>query len=293
MPLRYANTTMCYRDEQTGELHGLSRTRAFAQDDAHVFCREAQIKEEFLKVWDIIDNFYKTFDFNLTPTLSFHDPAQPENYLGTPETWKKAEDALRDIAKERGVEAREDIGEAAFYGPKIDFKAVDSIGREWQVATIQLDMNMPERFDLNCVSEEGKDERIFMIHAAIMGSITRFMSVMIEHVAGAFPLWLAPVQVAVASVSENHVAYCEELTQRFRDADIRTYLDDTNESVGKKIRNSAQQKYPYTLVVGDKEANSDKLSIRVRGQEELLELTEKEFIAQVTRDTHNRTFKLS
>ncbi|MAG11646.1 MAG: threonine--tRNA ligase [Parcubacteria group bacterium] len=292
MPLRYATTTMCYRDEQTGELHGLSRTRAFAQDDAHVFCRESQIKEEALKIWDIIDSFYKAFNFDLQTTLSFHDPNEMEKYLGTPEVWKKAEATMTEIAQERGVEAKVEIGEAAFYGPKIDFKAIDSIGREWQVATIQLDMNMPERFDLHCINEKSEEERIFMIHAAIMGSITRFMSVMIEHVAGAFPLWLSPVQVAIASVSENHVAYCNELAGRLRDASIRVYLDDSNESVGKKIRNAAQQKYPYTLVVGDKEANSDKLAIRVRGKEDLLELSEIEFIEKVTQDSKNRTFEL-
>lgn len=293
MPIRYANTTMCYRDEQTGELHGLSRTRAFAQDDAHVFCRENQIKEEFLKVWDIIDTFYGTFDFTLEPTLSFHDPATPDKYLGDSATWEKAENALKEIAQERGVQAPIEIGEAAFYGPKIDFKAVDSIGRTWQVATIQLDMNMPERFDLTCINEQGEKERIFMIHAAIMGSITRFMSVLIEHVAGAFPLWLAPVQVALLSVSENHTSYCLELSERFEKQGIRTFVDDSNETVGKKIRKSVAQKYPYTLVIGDREIESEELAVRVRGQEELWNIAETDFVNHLKDLNLNRKHKLT
>ena len=190
LPQRYANTTTCYRDEQSGELSGLSRVRAFAQDDAHVFCRMSQAREEFLKIWDIVETFYKTFGFELKVRISKHDPAHPEKYLGDKERWAFAENMLEEIAKGKNVETFEGIGEAAFYGPKLDFMANDAIGRQWQVATIQLDMNMPERFDLDCVNEKGEKERIVMIHAAIMGSIERFMSILIEHTAGVFPTWL-------------------------------------------------------------------------------------------------------
>ncbi len=204
LPQRYANTTTCYRDEQSGELSGLSRVRAFAQDDAHVFCRMSQVKEEFLKIWDIIHEFYGVFGFELKVRLSLHDPKTPEKYLGGKENWDIAENMLREIIKEKKVKAIDGVGEAAFYGPKLDFMAKDSIGREWQVATIQLDMNMPERFDLVCVNEKGERERIVMIHAAIMGSIERFLSILIEHTSGNFPLWLSPVQVKIAPVKESN-----------------------------------------------------------------------------------------
>src|SRR3989344_180593 len=207
LPQRYANTTMCYRDEQTGELSGLSRLRSFTQDDAHVFCRMSQAKEEFLTIWDIVHEFYGVFGFKMRVRLSLHDPAHPEKYLGGPDKWKQAEDILREIITKKGGDWFEGIGEAAFYGPKLDFLAKDSLGREWQVATIQLDVNMPDRFDLTCVNERGDKERIVMIHAAIMGSIERFLSIIIEHCGGNFPLWLSPVQVKVIPVRENHNTY--------------------------------------------------------------------------------------
>lgn len=286
LPQRYANTTMCYRDEQTGELHGLSRVRSFTQDDAHVFCRQEQVKDEFLKIWDIIDTFYKAVGFeNLDVRLSLHDPDEFEKYLGTPELWQQAEDALRGIAKDRGVTAKEEIGEAAFYGPKVDFMAKDSIGREWQVATIQLDINMPERFDLSCTNEEGEAERIVMIHAAIMGSIERFLSILIEHHAGAFPVWLAPVQVAILPVSsDNHTDGARELAASFEAVGIRTMVDDADETVGKKIRAAAQQKVPYILVVGDRELGGEELTVRIRGQEEQETMSKEAFLARVVEE---------
>jgi threonyl-tRNA synthetase len=273
LPQRYANTTACYRDEQTGELSGLSRVRSFAQDDAHVFCRQSQVKEEFLKIWDIIQTFYGSFGFKLKVRLSLHDPKHPENYLGDQERWTKAENALREIAEEKKADFFESQGEAAFYGPKIDFMAKDSIGREWQVATIQLDMNMPERFDLDCVNEKGEKERIVMIHAAIMGSIERFLSILIEHTAGDFPLWLSPIQIAVIPVSEKFADGAKEIYEKMKTKDIRVSLDNSNESLGKKIRASKTEKIPYYIVVGEKEINSKKFNLENRAGEKIEGLT--------------------
>ncbi len=269
MPQRYANTTMCYRDEQSGELHGLSRVRAFAQDDAHVFCRESQAKEEFLKIWDIVEAFYAGVGFGeLDVRLSLRDPDQPEKYLGSAEGWERAEKAIRELAAERGADTTEDLGEAAFYGPKIDFHAKDSLGRSWQVATIQLDMNMPERFGLYCVNEEGEQEQVVMLHAAIMGSIERFLSNLLEHTAGAFPFWLAPVQIRVVSVSQDYGEFAQELTDKLVGAGVRADLDNSAEKVGKKIRSAAMEKIPWTIVVGSKEVEGGDFKINVFGQEE-------------------------
>jgi len=289
LPQRYANTTMCYRDEQSGELNGLSRVRAFTQDDAHAFCRESQVREEFIKIWDIIQEFYAAFGFEPKKIrLSFHDSAQPEKYLGDKARWKMAEDILTSIAKEKGAETIDGVGEAAFYGPKLDFMAQDSHGRLWQVATIQLDMNMPERFDLTCVNEKGEDERIVMIHAAIMGSIERFLSVLIEHLQGAFPLWLAPVQVRVLSVSEKHADYATEVTRSLKSAGIRTELDNSNESLGKKVRNAKEEKIPYLLVVGDKEAEAKTVSAESRDHGKLDSLSVADFVARATEEIKKR-----
>jgi len=264
LPQRYANSTMCYRDEQTGELNGISRTRAFTQDDAHVFCREDQVKEEFLKIWDIVETFYKTFGFHLKIRLSFRDPKQPEKFLGDQERWERAENILGDIAKERGIETIPGIGEAAFYGPKLDFMAKDNLGREWQVATIQLDMNMPESFDLVCINEKGERERIVMIHAAIMGSIERFLSVLIEHYAGAFPVWLAPIQVIVLPIGEKHRDFAKEVKDMLKQNDIRAEIDASDESLGKRVRNAKTQKIPYLFVIGNKEIETQSISIEHR-----------------------------
>ncbi len=263
LPQRYAETTMVYRDEQTGELHGLARVRSITQDDAHVFCRKAQVKEEFLKIWDIIEIFYKAVGFeDLQIRLSLHDPDEFEKYLGTPQLWGGAEESLREIAREKGAEFTEAIGEEAFYGPKVDFVTRDSIGREWQVATIQLDINMPERFDLFCVNEEGEQERIVMIHAAIMGAIERFMAIFIEHHAGAFPLWLCPVQVIVLPVSDKFLDYAQEVADGLNGADVRVEVDDSNEGLGKKIRAAEMRKIPYMLVVGEKEVAAKQVAVR-------------------------------
>lgn len=263
LPQRYAETTMVYRDEQTGELHGLSRVRSITQDDAHVFCRTSQMKEEFLKIWDIIETFYKAVGFGeLKLRLSLHDPEAFDKYLGTPELWREAENSLREIADEKGVDYFEAPGEAAFYGPKMDFMTKDSIGREWQVATIQLDINMPERFDLFCINEEGEQERIVMVHAAIMGSIERFMSIFIEHHAGAFPLWLAPMQVRILPVSDKFLDYAGDVMKQLEEIGVRVEIDDSNEGLGKKIRNAELEKVPYMLVVGEKEVESKQVAVR-------------------------------
>ena len=279
LPQRYANTTMCYRDEQTGELSGLSRARSFTQDDAHVFCRMAQVKEEFLKVWDVIYDFYGAFGFDLRVRLSTHDPQQMEKYLGSPERWSTAEQVLTEIVNEKKVDWFEGVGEAAFYGPKLDFLAKDSIGREWQVATIQLDMNMPERFDLVCVNEQGERERIVMIHCAIMGSIERFLSIAIEHYAGAFPLWLAPVQIAILPVADRHNAYARDLAHELASLGLRAEVNEATDSVGKKIRSAEHNKYPLILVVGDKEAGGGEMTVRIRGEKDQRAMPKQEFIA--------------
>jgi threonyl-tRNA synthetase len=264
LPQRYANTTTCYRDEQTGELSGLSRVRAFAQDDAHVFCRMADVKSEFLKIWNIIHEFYPVFGLNLQVRFSRRDPANPDKYLGDSARWDMAEGFLKEILDEKGAVAIDGPGEAAFYGPKLDFMALDSIGREWQVATIQLDMNMPERFDLTCVNDKGEKERIVMIHAAIMGSIERFMSLFIEHSAGNFPLWLAPVQVKVIPVREDHDAHATKAAEALRAAGIRVDLDLSSAGFGKKIRNAKDMKVPYTVIIGDKDIEAGKVTLESR-----------------------------
>lgn len=289
LPQRYAETTMCYRDEQSGELHGLSRVRGFTQDDAHVFCRESQVKEEMFKIWDIIEIFYKAVGFNeLRVRLSLHDPAKFENYLGTKEVWESTEKQLRELVKERGVEAFEAIGEAAMYGPKIDFMAKDSIGRQWQVATIQIDRNQPERFDLVCANEQGEKERIVMVHAAIMGSIERFLSILIEHHAGAFPVWVSPVQVLLAPVSSKHVDGARVLLKELSDVGIRMGIDEADETIGNKVRKAAGQKIPYIVVVGDKELGGEPWMIRVRGEKDQVKMTKEEFVQKVVAEIKER-----
>jgi threonyl-tRNA synthetase len=277
LPQRYAETTMVYRDEQSGELSGLSRVRCITQDDAHVFCRESQLEDEMFAIWDIIEQFYQACGFpELEVRLSLHDPEAMEKYLGEEEQWLKWEDQLRDMAKKRGVKFEEELGEAAFYGPKIDFMAYDSLGREWQVATIQADRNMPESFDLNCINEDGEKERVVMVHAAIMGSIERFMSILIEHHAGAFPVWLAPVQAEVMPVGESYNEYAGEVVAALKEAGIRVELNTQNETLSKKIRTAQELKIPYMLVIGDKEVDAGTVAVRERkgGKQEVMGVEE-------------------
>ncbi len=278
LPQRYANTTKVYRDEQTGELSGLSRVRSITQDDAHVFCRLKDATEEMGKIYNIVKTFYGAFGFSLQPRLSLHDPKNMKAYLGTEEVWLNSEKSLREIIEKNGEKAIEALGEAAFYGPKIDFMAKDAIGREHQVATIQLDMNMPERFDLYCINEKGGQERIVMIHAAIMGSIERFMSILIEHVAGNFPLWLSPVQVKIIPVRENHNEYAKKVYEMLKEQNIRAEFDDADMNLGTKVRNAKNSKIPYWIVVGDKEVEAKKVTLESRNKGQLDQMSTEELL---------------
>jgi threonyl-tRNA synthetase len=217
-----------------------------------------------MKIWDIVDKFYSTFGFTLKVRLSFRDPNTPEKYLGTKEIWDYAENALREIAEERNADHFEGPGEAALYGPKLDFMATNAAGREWQVATIQLDMNLPERFDLSCINEKGEKERIVMIHSAITGSIERCIGILLEHLEGILPLWLSPVQVKVLPIGESHFEYAEGVLESLKSEGIRAEIDESNESLGKKIANFKKEKVPYALVIGDKEVEDNKVTIESR-----------------------------
>ncbi len=288
MPQRYAETTMVYRDEQSGELSGLSRVLSITQDDAHVFCRENQIENEALAIWDIIEKFYGTFGFNLQVRFSRHDPKTPEKYLGDPASWEKAEYALQKLMEGKGVTWIDGLGEAAFYGPKIDFIAKDSIGRVLQVATIQLDFNQPKNFGLTCVNEKGEKEQVVMIHAAIMGSIERFMSTLIEHLAGLFPVWLCPTQVAIVPVRENHEDYGQKMLSALKEKGIRAKLDAGKDSLGKRINGAKAQKVPYVIVLGDKEIASGALTVETR-TEKLVDISIEQFIERLETEIKNRS----
>ncbi len=286
MPQRYAETTMVYRDEQSGELSGLSRVLSITQDDAHVFCRESQIEVEAMAVWDIVEKFYGAFGFELQVRFSTHDPKQREKYLGTDDMWQKAESALENLMKQKGVEWMDGTGEAAFYGPKIDFIAKDSIGRVLQVATIQLDFNQPKNFGLFCVNEKGEKEQVVMIHAAIMGSIERFMSTLIEHTAGVFPVWLSPVQVAIVPVRENHNDKAQEIFDSLKKEGIRVEMKSEDDSLGKRINSAKAQKVPYVIVLGDKEVSSGNLTIESRTDKQ--EMSLEDFIAKLKEEIKNK-----
>ncbi|MFA6550640.1 MAG: threonine--tRNA ligase [Candidatus Gracilibacteria bacterium] len=280
LPHRYAETTMVYRDEQTGELSGLSRVRCITQDDAHCFCRESQLKDEFYAIWDIIETFYAKCGFpELKIRLSLSDPEHMEKYLGTRADWDKFEEQLRGFIRDRGAEFTEAAGEAAFYGPKIDFMAKDSLGRQWQVATIQADRNMPKNFKLFCTNEDGKEEQVVMIHAAIMGSIERFLSILIEHHAGAFPFWMAPVQAKILPISDKFMDYANnKIAEELKAAGIRVQIDISAEGLGKKIRNAEMEKIPYMIVVGEKEQEAGTIAVRDYKTKKQEVLTIKEFL---------------
>ncbi len=278
LPIRLSEITTVYRDENTGQLQGLSRVRSITQDDAHIFCTLEQVKEEAMKIYEIIKKFYGAFGMPLSIRLSTHNPAEMEKYLGSSELWEDAVRTLRTLLEEIGRAYEEGVGEAAFYGPKIDFIARDAIGRQWQLATIQLDFNQPERFGLEYADADGSKKRPVMIHRAISGSIERFISVLIEHYEGAFPFWLAPVQIRLATVSEESLAYAHTLLAELVEVGIRVELDDSNEKVGKKIREAAMRKIPWTIVIGKKEVEGGNVSINVFGQEENLVIAQNELI---------------
>ena len=289
LPLRYSEVTTVYRDENTGQLQGLSRVRSITQDDAHVFCRPDQIHDEALNMYKIIEGFYKGFGMPLRVRLSVRDPQHPEKYLGGDEVWKSAEQTLADLMKEVGREVTIGEGEAAFYGPKLDFIAKDAIGREWQLATIQLDFVQPERFGLEYMDTDGERKRPVMIHRAILGSVERFLGILIEHYASAFPLWLAPVQVGILPVAERHIDFAKTLAQEFEAKGFRVEVDGSAESVGKKIRNAEKLKWPVMLVVGDKEMESGELTVRRHGSPDQGTLAKDQLMNELSAENSGRT----
>jgi threonyl-tRNA synthetase len=294
LPQRYASTTKVYRDEQSGELAGLSRVRSITQDDAHVFCRFSWIKNELFSIWDIVEEFYEVFGLGLLVRVSTRDPNHPEKYLGDNKQWDEAEKNLREVATEKDnmrgkIKRTEGPGEANFYGPKLDFMAEDSLGRQWQVATIQLDMNMPERFDLTCVNEKGGKERIVMIHAAIMGSIERFLSVLIEHYAGAFPVWLSPVQAIILPISDKQNDWAEKVYEELKSEGIRAEINKNNETLGKKIREAELQKIPYLLVIGDKEIEAKSVAVRKRSEGDIGQIKIDKFLEKIKKEISSKS----
>ena len=280
LPLRFSEVTTVYRDENTGQLQGLSRVRSITQDDAHVFCRMDQVKDEVRAIYDIITKFYKAFNMPLKIRLSTNDPAKPEAYLGGPEVWDKAVGTLKDLLVELGQDYFVGVGEAAFYGPKLDFIATDAIGREWQLATAQLDFNLPERFELEYTDADNAKKRPVMVHRAILGSVERFIGIMIEHFAGAFPMWLAPEQVRLATVAGEYAPYAKELEQKLIEAGIRVHLDDSSEKLGKKIRDAAMAKVPWTIVLGEKEVAGGDFQVKIFGSENPLVITQADLLTR-------------
>jgi threonyl-tRNA synthetase len=282
LPIRFAETTAVYRDEQSGELSGLSRVLAITQDDSHVFCQESQLENEIGIIWDMIVKFYGTFGFELTPRFSRRDMKNKEKYLGTDAGWEKAEGAIKRLIESRAKDNWIDgEGEAAFYGPKVDFMAKDSIGRTWQVATIQADFVQPENLDLEYVTSEGTRARPVMIHCAIMGSIERFLSTYIEHCAGNFPLWLAPVQVAVLPISDKHKDYANDIASALREAGLRVDVDESKDGLGKKVRAAKEMKMPYWMVVGDKDMEAGLYTLESRDHGQLGQMTQEEILAKL------------
>ena len=267
LPLRLAEFGTVYRYEQSGELHGLTRVRGFTQDDAHIFCTPDQIKDEFLKVMDIILYIFNALKFeNFEAQISLRDPNNKEKYIGSDENWALAEQAIIEACEEKGLPARKELGEAAFYGPKLDFMVKDAIGRRWQLGTIQVDYNLPERFQLEFTGADNQKHRPVMIHRAPFGSMERFVAVLLEHTAGRFPLWLAPDQAVVLPISEKFNDYAYEVARQLNAADVRTIVDDRNEKIGKKIRDNELRRIPYLLIVGEKEAENNEISVRKQGE---------------------------
>ena len=278
LPLRLAEFGTVYRYEQSGELHGLTRVRGFTQDDAHMFVRPDQLLEEFEKVIDIILYIFKTLKFdNYTAQISLRDPNNKEKYIGSDENWEKAEQAIIDAAKEKGLNTVVEYGEAAFYGPKLDFMVKDAIGRKWQLGTIQVDYNLPERFDLTYTGADDKPHRPIMIHRAPFGSMERFVAVLLEHTAGKFPLWLSPDQVAVLPISEKYNDYAEKITDFLNRNDVRAQIDNRNEKIGRKIRDNELKRIPYLLIVGEKEQADGLVSVRVQGEGDKGQMTMEAF----------------
>lgn len=287
LPVRYAEFGTVYRYEQSGELHGLTRVRGFTQDDAHIFCRPDQLKDEFKKVMDIISIIFNALNFeNFTAQISLRDKEDKEKYIGTDENWDKSEQAIIEAVEEKGLKAVIVKGEAAFYGPKLDFMVKDALGREWQLGTIQVDYNLPERFDLEYVGADNQKHRPVMIHRAPFGSMERFVAVLIEHTEGKFPLWLTPDQAVVLPISEKFNDYAKKVLNSLNNYDIRTLIDDRNEKIGKKIRDNELKRIPYLLIVGEKEAASNTVSVRRQGEGDQGTMTIQEFADFVNKEVN-------
>ena len=279
LPARFAEFGTVYRYEQSGELHGLTRVRGFTQDDAHIFCTQDQVKDEFKKVIDLVLYIFKTLDFeNFKAQVSLRDPNAPEKYIGSNENWDKAKQAIIEAANEKGLKSFVEYDEAAFYGPKLDFMVEDALGREWQLGTIQVDYNLPERFELEYVGADNQKHRPVMIHRAPFGSMERFVAVLLEHCAGEFPLWLTTDQLAILPLSEKFNEYAENLLELLKNSDIRGFVDDRNEKIGKKIREAEIGKIPFMLIVGEKEVEMNKMAVRQRGEGDLGVMEVNEFV---------------
>ena len=282
LPLRIAEFGTVYRYEKSGELHGLTRVRSFTQDDAHIFCRPDQVKDEFLRVMDIIHTVFSIFNFtDFEAQISLRDPNDREKYIGSDEVWAESEQAIIDACKEKGLNAKIEYGEAAFYGPKLDFMVKDAIGRRWQLGTIQVDYNLPERFKLEYTDEDNTKKTPVMIHRAPFGSLERFTAVLIEHTSGHFPLWLTPDQVAILPISEKFNDYAAQLSKYFDSVGVRTIVDDRNEKIGRKIRDNEMKRIPYMLVVGEKEQADGTVSVRKQGQGDQGVMTKEDFAKKI------------
>ncbi|MGN1257225.1 MAG: threonine--tRNA ligase [Bacteroidaceae bacterium] len=294
LPFRCAEFGTVYRYEQSGELHGLTRVRCFTQDDAHIFCRPDQVKDEFIKVMEIIQHVFYIFNFseeNVEVQISLRDPKNTEKYIGSDEDWATAEQAIIDACAEKGMKARCELGEAAFYGPKLDFMVKDAIGRRWQLGTIQVDYQLPQRFQLEYVGEDGKKHRPVMIHRAPFGSMERFVAVLIEHTAGKFPLWLTPDQVAILPISEKFNDYAQQVKDYFDQHDVRSYIDDRSEKVGRKIRDTELKHVPYMVIVGEKEAAEGLVSFRQQGGGEQGTMKFEDFAKKICEEVRRMTEK--
>ena len=283
LPLRIAEFGTVYRYEQSGELHGLTRVRSFTQDDAHIFCRPDQVKQEFERVMDIISTVFSTFNFaNVEAQISLRDPEDREKYIGSDEVWEKGEQAIIEACKEKGLNAKVEYGEAAFYGPKLDFMVKDAIGRRWQLGTIQVDYNLPVRFGLEYTDEDNTKKTPVMVHRAPFGSMERFTAVLIEHTAGHFPLWLTPEQVAILPISEKYNDYAKQVAAKLSEQGVRAVIDNRNEKIGRKVRDNEMKRIPYMIIVGEKEQADGTVSVRKQGSEERGVLTIADFAKKIT-----------
>ncbi|PIR13307.1 threonine--tRNA ligase, partial [Candidatus Falkowbacteria bacterium CG11_big_fil_rev_8_21_14_0_20_39_10] len=283
LPIRFADFGMIHRYERSGVLTGIIRARNFSQNDAHIYCAKEQVKDEFIKVLELFDKVYKDFNINnYWFRLSLPDYNNKEKYgdIENKKMWEYSSKIAREAMNEHGAKFTEEVGEAAFYGPKIDVQIKNVLGKEDTIATMQIDFYMPKRFNLKFINEQGKEERPVIIHRAIMGSFDRFFAFLIEQTAGAFPIWLAPVQIKIISVGEKHVKYSQKLAKEFEELNFRAEVDDSNETVGNKIRKAVAEKIPYVLVIGDKEIKSNKLAVRDRGQEKIREISKDKFVEE-------------